>query len=146
MNSMSVARNLGVDLRRAHDNTSSQADFQASTYVCHGEFMIEMSGGTAGEVTRDVNFPVTFLERPLFFDGGSLEESQSVTIGSIPTIGGIVISWVTEEKGQAILYKGARLGVVTTGDTGTRFWYNWHFVGLALANPIGGSITTEGTV
>lgn len=148
MNDSMIARNIAIDTRRQEEARRSQSDFVASNYICHGEFMIEMAGGSRGEVTKDINFPVVFIERPLFYDGGSLEESQTVTVGNLPTIGGIVISWVVEEKGGTALYRGARVGVSVSGDVGTRFWYNWHFSGVALVNPTGGSgsITTDGTI
>lgn len=146
MSDLGIAREIGVSIGKSASVRSSQSDFAPRHFSCQGEFLIEMPDST-GEVTRDLVFPVTFIERPLFFDGGTLEESQSVTIGSIPTINGIVISWDVQNKGLGKLYKGARVGVVMSGDASTRFWYHWRFDGLALVNPIAaGATTVDGVI
>lgn len=138
-----LSRELSIQMRRANSAKASQADFAPRQYIVQGKFLCD----GAGEVARDVLFPVPFIEEPFFYFGGRLEENQAVVQGQFPRISAVVISFVEEPQGRdQILYKGARLAIVTEGLPDQRMWVNWHFNGIALVNPIGGTDTVEGTI
>lgn len=144
MNSQFVTRQIAIANQRNRDKMESQRDFQSSNYLAKGKFLVV----GVGEVFKDIKFPVTFIEQPSFFSGGALEDSQATKIGFMPTFSCIVLSWQTEQHGiDTILYKGARLCVVTTGTPDTiQMWVNWHFMGKALVNPVGNLDNVDGAI
>lgn len=138
-----VGRQIGVQLQRERSSRDDQNDFVARDFHVAGRFMVTNAGQTA----RDVLFPVTYTEMPLFWSGGVLEDNQSLSATVWPECHVVVIGWTVEKLGiNTTLYKGCRLAILTRGAADQRMWVNWHFMGTALVNPVGGMTTTDGTI
>lgn len=143
MHELMLARQLSTQVNRAAATKDAQADFVARPYWAAGRFMMD----NIGEVAKDIVFPVSFIQEPMFFSGGVLEDNQQVVAGQLPTFSGVVLSWVTEKHGpDTVLYTGCRIAAVFTGQTGQKGWVNWHFIGTALVNPIGSQESLEGVL
>lgn len=142
MSDQMLARQLATQMSRSHAHSDSQNDFIARDFIINGRFMVD----GAGRVVKELSFPAVFLDEPLFFCGGVLEANQSLSPDHYPELSAVVVDWVEERKGiNTTLYRGCRLAVLTRGASDQRMWVNWHFIGTALVNPIGGSTTTAGS-
>ena len=122
----------------------------ARSQIVSGQFLM----GGSGEVTKQVLFPVKFIEKPLMYFGGELTENSFPTEGSFPTVSVIVGGWDLEipnnenqETPDRKYFVGATLLVVTTG-TDENMWIHWHMTGVAITNPVAGirSATTDSTL
>lgn len=142
-NPQMVARQVGVTQHRNNSDAQSKQDFVSRPYVVHGQFLME----NAGELLRDLSFPIMFIEKPLFTFGGALEDNQAIEDGNFPTVSAVVVRWNVELRGdQTYLYRGCSLAAVTTGVSDQRMWINWNFTGIGLTNPTGGISTVGGAV
>lgn len=101
----------------------------------------------AGEAILDVNFPVWFLEKPLFTFGGEMAPGEVLTAGQYPMISMIVHSWVMKDYPNNVSYfAGAHLIVVTTGSATQRLIGHWQAQAKALRNPGGETVTVDGAI
>lgn len=93
-----------------------------------------------GEATVDVNFPVVFIEKPVFHANGEVGENQSITAGYFPTCNVMVRRWITSTTLEDTpRYHGANLLIVITGDTSLTDYLtivHWSVTGKALVNPL----------
>lgn len=97
----------------------------------------------AGEAAHDVEFPVTFTERPSMSFGGELADNQFVEDLAFPTVSVVVISWIKSMTGRVGggldapgWFVGASLAIVTSGKTDQRMWVHWQAEGKALRDPV----------
>lgn len=90
----------------------------------------------AGETTVDIEFPVSFIERPCFTFGGELGENEVLEDGNFPTISLVVKNWKLATRGGADYYVGATLIVVSTGTTTQKMIAHWKMEAVALTNPL----------
>lgn len=138
-----LSRELSVALNRQQVSASNQADFYAQPYFVQGRFLCD----GAGELVKDVSFPVVFTEEPFFAFGGRLEQNQVIVAGNYPTVSAVVLSFSVEKRGVSTeLFRGARLIIVTTGEEDQKMWLQWQFSGMALVNPVGGGSSVGGVV
>lgn len=137
MNNLQFARDLGVKTRRADAQIKNQDDFAARIHVISGQFNVQ----GAGELVKDIAFPVTFVEKPLLAFGGALDDNQAIVAGNFPTISVVVLKY-KEGVSQAASssFSGASLIVVVTGVEDQSVWVHWSFTGMALVNPIGNTL------
>lgn len=90
----------------------------------------------SGEVLVDVNFPVTFSEKPLPILGGAeLTDGHNPVTDSFPKVNSTVINWDTfmGESGN-VFYTGAKLSIVVVGAGSQHIWSTYAFTGSALTN------------
>jgi hypothetical protein len=133
-----IARSFAITQQQQKDSDARINDFTARTYTVSGQFL--MNG--AGEVAKDISFPVLFTEKPLLSFGADLAEGSHVTIGGFPTVSVVVQSYVKQARNsQADNYSGARILCVTTGQHDQSVWIHYQFTGLALVNPLNQDIT-----
>ncbi len=120
----------------------------AGPHQITGQFLVEGSG----EVTKQIYFPVRFIEKPLFFSGIEMNVDSSPVDQSFPLATTSVYDWDIEEPDLANgglnfrkYFVGANLAVVCIGNPGQRFWVNWMMVGTAITNPLSGvgDLTTD---
>lgn len=100
----------------------------------------------AGEGVLDVAFACIYIEKPALSMGGELTGNTLLVAGSYPTVSVIVGSWVISPvtptgTAQSVVYTGARLIIVTTGDPAQQVIVHWQAEGRALASPIPGTGT-----
>jgi hypothetical protein len=109
-----------------------------------GEFLVD----GVGALTREVRFPVSFIEKPLLSYGGNIESTPSNDIQDLPTISVIVMSYIEDRSGIGgrVIYRGANLGVVVTGQTNQKMWIHWKFDAEALVNPVVHPVSTEDAI
>lgn len=140
---MSFARNLQVTQAKQRAVNDSISDFSARQFTVCGEILVN----GVGESVVSVPFPVVFIERPLFHFGGVLDDNQTVTAGSYPTLSAVVSSFDVKRSGiEKTEYTGANIAITTTGVAEQRMVLCWFFVGKALVNPIGDVGNTDGTI
>lgn len=122
----------------------------ARTQMVSGEFLV----AGVGELTKEVLFPVKFVEKPLLSFGGELAENSSPVDGAFPTVSVVVGGWNLEVPGienqetpDRRYFVGATLLVVTSG-TAENMWIHWHMMGMAITNPVAGirAATTDSTL
>lgn len=114
--------------RRYTETLSEQA---VRDGACLG--FVELEG--SGEAIVDIEFPLRFLERPLFTAGLELRDNQWLTWGAFPTWSATVSKWVTETAGETRLYVGAALAVVTFNADRADLHYS--FKARSLTSPSG---------
>lgn len=109
------------------------------------EGFIDLNG--AGEALLDVNFPVWFLEKPLFTFGGELAVDQVLTAGQFPTLSMLVQRWQMKDYPNNVSYfAGATLAIVITGPATQRLIGHWQVQAKALRNPSGETVTVDGPI
>lgn len=112
-----------------------------------GFFTLTLQGDGGGEATHDVNFPVWFLERPLFTFGFEMATDQVLTAGKYPTLSLGVLRWAKKDYPAGVSYfSGATLVVVAGGVDGQVMLVHWQVEGKALRNPSGETTTADGTI
>lgn len=120
-------------LKQETINARSLADMAAAETKLDGEVRINGSG----ESTVPITFPVLFTEKPHLSFGAELIEGDALTVGFMPTISVVILGWITQESPPSSrFYRGAKLGVVTTGVRHQKMVVHWHLNGVAMANPV----------
>jgi hypothetical protein len=89
-----------------------------------------------GEATREVNFPISFIERPQVFGSGALDDGEDLVDGFYPTWRVGVASYETTTRNGTVLYTAALLVMVVTGVSTQRSVVSWSLRGKALRNPV----------
>lgn len=101
----------------------------------------------AGEALLDVNFPVWFMERPLFTFGAEMRDGNALETGKYPTISVVVLRWAFKDFPDGVSYfAGATLVVVALGTDAQSMLVHWQVEGKALRNPTGETFTTDGAI
>lgn len=132
-----------TDLRRGLERRRGTVERaranEGGVYIVEG--IIELVG--IGEVTVDVRFPVTFVQKPILLGNGGVAENQRIVPGSFPTWDVGVLRWdriYGSDTPDTPRYRGARLIVVVTGafedETTFESEAYWSARGRALTNPI----------
>lgn len=102
---------------------------------CVVEGTFKMLG--SGEGSIDINFPVQFIEKPIFNSGYELESGHAPSSGEVPTCTATVIDWKTVKRpGDALYYVGCRVVVRTTGNSTLESHVHVYFHGKHLKNPV----------
>lgn len=116
-----------VDERSYNDMSASENFFKGTVRV-----------NGAGEASVPVTFPKPFTEKPhLVGFAAEILEGDTIGTGFMPTISIIVLGWTTEERPPVSrLFRGAELGVVSTGLVHQKMMVNYMFSGKALENPL----------
>lgn len=96
--------------------------------------------GSDGEIIAEVDFPISFLEKPLFAPGLEMADNISVVYGAFPIWAATVARWDTQKAADTTLYTGATLAIVVTG--AARSILHYSFRGRSFTAPTG----TETTV
>lgn len=98
-----------------------------------------------GEGKFDVNFPVSFTNKPYFFFGHEVEQGAAISATAFPVCSASVLSWDTSVNGDGSpLYNGAVIAVVTLGVAESHVHFK--FEGVALKNPISPSPKPEAKI
>lgn len=101
----------------------------------------------AGEALLDVNFPVWFMERPLFTFGAEMRAGNALSVGAYPTISVLVLRWSMKDyPGGVSYFAGATLVVVADGTADQSMLVHWRVEGKALRNPTGETFTADGAI
>lgn len=112
-----------------------------------GFFNLTLQGDGGGEAVLDVNFPVWFLERPLFTSGFEMGPDQVLTAGKYPTLSVGVHRWAMKDyPGGVSYFAGATLVMVAGGVDKQVMLVHWQVEGKALRNPSGETTTADGTI
>lgn len=88
-----------------------------------------------GEVVVTVNFPISFMEKPIFTNGLEMADNAWIAHGAFPIYSATVIAWTTRKPSDSILWVGASLGIVTIGAMRSNLHYS--FEGRAFTSPVG---------
>jgi hypothetical protein len=89
-----------------------------------------------GEGKKEVQFPVKFIEKPVFYFGGELGPGQTIVDGFYPTVSVAVGQWQTLRRPPVLnLYYGCTLLIVVSGHTDQKLVIHWHIEGKALSDP-----------
>lgn len=129
--------------QQAQEMKKAQVDDAVGrVHTVSGEFVMD---GT-GEVILDVNFPITFIEKPKLAFGGELAPDAVITAGAFPTVSCVVGRWYYIERPNQPFYKGAALIAVTSGPEGQKMVIHWQMTGRAITNPVSDGDTADSTI
>ncbi len=140
---------LGLNLQkqqRQHLSNVQRVDQTTpDVYVVGGRYLID----GMGESIQSVNFPIKFIEIPLFSYGFELAPGHALESGSFPSGTSIITKWSTvsdEIAGYQAqeLYEGATIGVSLVGSSGQKIWVHWRMEGVAIVSPVHGNQTAGG--
>lgn len=131
---MTELERFRTKLNQARLNERSYTDMSASENSFKGA--VRVNG--AGESTIDVTFPKLFTEKPhLIGFSGEVLTGDAVRDGFMPTVSVIILGWITEERPPTSrFYRGAKLGIVTTGTVHQKLIVYYAFSGTAVENPV----------
>jgi hypothetical protein len=104
--------------------------------------IVELEG--SGEALIEIDFPLRFLEKPIFSPGMELRDNQWLSWGAFPTWSATIGSWKTEVVAENTLYVGAIIGIVTFNANRAGFHYS--FKARSLTNPTGPDESVGGTM
>lgn len=101
---------------------------------------IEIAGGS--ESVTHIEFPIKFLEKPVFTAGLELPDNVTLTWGAFPQWSATVASWDRQPLADQKLYTGCTLGLLVLGPNQAILHYR--FAARCYANPVGttGSVTS----
>jgi hypothetical protein len=99
---------------------------------------------SAGECVVDIEFPIMFIDKPLFTVGLELGENTFFTYGHFPTWSATVGSWQTTQFGDMTVYVGAQLGVVIFESARSILHYS--FQGRSFTTPTAVEASIGGTL
>ena len=124
---MSIQSVVQKQSMRRSQVADSVADFSMVTGT------VKLSG--TGQGYTDINFPVTFIEKPTVSFGYELE--QGYQLDEVATCNGVVSDWNSVEmKSGNVRIKGCSLGFVVDADTDTVSYLHFTFSGMAFRNPV----------
>jgi hypothetical protein len=121
------------DVERIDDMRVKATDVSGYVLLAHGADV------TTAEATVDLDFPVTFTEKPVFTFGGELDKNHRALAGSYPTISAVIVNWeISGEIDGATegRYIGASIACVTSGQAAQNIWLHYSFKGKAMRNPL----------
>lgn len=116
------------DHRRYIETLSEQAVKDGG---CVG--FVELDG--SGEFLLEIEFPLLFVERPIFNAGLELTGNQQLDWGALPTWSATVTAWTTDTVAENDLWIGATLAIVTFNTLKADLHYS--FEARSLTNPTG---------
>lgn len=97
-----------------------------------------------GEAVTTVNFPIQFVEKPIFGFGHELEDNSWPESGTFPTASVTVVSWTVVARDESRKYfAGAEIALVVTGAEAMKSSVHFQFSGRAFRNPV---VDAAGTV
>lgn len=123
----------------------------AGPHQITGQFLLDGSG----ETTKDLKFPVNFIEKPLFYAGFEMDTSSAPVDGAFPLATATAFNWVIKEPdldNNALnlrkYFTGVSVAVVCVGSPNQKVWVNWMAVGKAITNPLSGvsDFTTDSAI
>jgi hypothetical protein len=88
-----------------------------------------------GEVLVSIQFPISFMEKPLFTSGLEMAENAWIAYGSFPIHSATVTGWAMQRPADSSLWVGATLGIVTVG--AMRSILHYSFEGRTFTSPVG---------
>lgn len=98
-----------------------------------------------GQGIVDINFPITFVEKPNVSFGYELEQGYQSEL--VPSCAGVVNSWVMDStKSDSIRISGCSLGCVVSAAPGTVSYLHFNFYGKAYRNPVSPSMDPKETI
>src|SRR5690606_6232292 len=130
-----ITRMRELQTRMAHKSSNqAQADeFASRVFTVSGERLVD----GIGEVVVDVNFPVSFTQKPLMQYGSELDANQTVSDGSFPTVGVTVLRYnIKRGDLDQLYYIGATLAISITGSSSQKTWLHYHVSGKGITNSI----------
>lgn len=134
---MSVQSIVQKQTFRRTQVSDSVADFSMVTGT------IALSG--TGQGYSDINFPITFTEKPTVSFGYELEQGYQDVY--MPTCNAVVNDWVVaESKSGSFRYNGCSLGFVVVAEVNTISYLHFTFTGMAFRNPVSPSMDPRETI
>jgi hypothetical protein len=137
-----VANRVQRSVANREGERERRSEFLGREYIIKGQYLVD----GVGESVAPLNFPVTFIEKPIFTYGSELYPGQGVADGEFPEATAMVIDWKIVEKGPKTYYTGATVATVLVGPSGTRIFLNYRFEGKAIANPVNSVETSDSVV
>jgi len=133
MNLDLAKRNYSIATLAAANERERVNTFLPTDTAVEGTFLVDGSG----EAVKIVNFPIKFINRPVFTTGGELHLDTTPVPGQYPTMSCVINRWATEQHAgfSKMYFVGAQLLVVTTGPATQRLWVHWRASGVAIVNP-----------
>lgn len=92
-----------------------------------------------GESVAEIQFPIKFLEKPVFTVGFELADNVPLEWGSFPQCSATVATWMIEPPDISPLYVGAIVGIVTSGVS--RSVLHYRFEARSFTNPVGAELS-----
>lgn len=104
--------------------------------------VVELQG--AGESMVTIEFPIRFIEKPIFTAGLEQRDYPGVQWGQFPIWSATVVTFLTEAKTTEPIYIGAVLAIVTFNVP--RGYLHYSFAGRSFTNPIDNSTSVSQTL
>lgn len=128
MDALQFRKNMVSEQVRHNDIMSTRAQHT----VLDGRFGVN----NTGEAYKDIVFPVAYADMPTLTFGFEVDSLNSIIITRAPVITAEVYDWIYIERlPLSRLYTGARILVVSTGATVSKFTVTWSASGTAFTNP-----------
>jgi hypothetical protein len=128
---MSLEAVLNKKTLRSTQVSETVADYSTVTGT------VKLTGRGQGVV--DINFPVTFIEKPNVSFGYELEQGYQSDL--IPACNAVVNDWIMDDmKSSSIRIDGCSLGCVVSAGPGTVSYLHFNFYGKAYRNPVSPSM------
>lgn len=136
-----LATQINTSMQRAIRDQRKYVETLAEQTMQDGHVHGFIDLASDGEVMVSVNFPLSFMEKPLFTYGLEMAENAWISHGSFPIHSATVTSWATRRPADTTLWVGASLGVVTVG--AMRSILHYSFEGCAYTPPVGTELSAS---
>lgn len=134
---MSLEAVLNKKNLRSTQVSETVADYTTVTGV------VELAGRGQGFV--EINFPVTFIEKPNVSFGYEL--GQGYQSGLVPSCNAVVNDWVMDaQKSNSVRISGCSLGCVVSAGPAVVSYLHFNFFGKAYRNPTSPSMGVKETI
>jgi hypothetical protein len=130
-----LATQINQSMQRAIRYQRAYVETMAEQNIRDGHVHGFIQLASAGELVATVNFPIAFLERPLFTYGLEMGDNTSFAQGDFPIHSATVAGWNFLRPADSTLYVGATLGIVVFG--AQRSILHYSFEGQTFTVPTG---------
>lgn len=128
-----LASQFNTTLQRAIRNQRNYVETLGQQTIRDGHVHGFIDLATAGEIVVTAEFPISFLERPLFTCGLELAANIPLVIGNFPLWSATIANWTTQRIADTTLYVGATIGIVIFDAPRSVFHYS--FEGQSFTAP-----------
>jgi hypothetical protein len=130
-----LASQVNASMQRAIRDQRQYVETLAEQAIRDGHVHGFIDLPSDGEVLVSVQFPLSFMERPLFTYGLEMAENAWIAYGSFPIHSATVTGWTIRRPSDLDLWVGATIGIVTVG--AMRSILHYSFEGRVFTLPVG---------
>jgi hypothetical protein len=106
-----LATQINASMQRAIRDQRNYVETLAEQAIRDGHVHGFLHLPQDGESVVTVQFPISFMEKPLFTYGLEMDENAYIARGSFPIHSATIISWTTRRPSDSTLWVGATLGI-----------------------------------